>query len=289
LPEGGVLLLENVRFHAGEEKNDPAFAAELAALADLFVSDAFGTVHRAHASTAGVASHFPQAACGFLIAKELEMLGQTLTKVKPPFVAVLGGAKVGDKIGVIRALLQRAHTVIIGGAMAYTFLKARGESIGASLLDEPHLKLAAELMEEAPKMGKSLVLPIDHRVADKVGPDAVAEVVGLQIPDGKIGLDIGPQTEAAYAKIIARGKLVVWNGPMGMFELPAFAKGSLAVADAMSKCQGTTIVGGGDSVAAVNQAGLADKMNHVSTGGGASLEFLEGKELPGIAVLTNAE
>ena len=288
LKPGGVLLLENLRFHPEEEKNDPAFAKALAGLADVFVSDAFGTVHRAHASTEGVAHFFPQAAAGYLIAKELEYLGQTLVKPRRPFVAVLGGAKVGDKIGVIQALLKRADSVLIGGAMAYTFLKAQGHAIGKSLLDEPHLELARTLLAEAPKLGKALVLPIDHRVAAEISPQATAEECGVEIPEGRIGLDIGPATALAYGTAIRRAKLVVWNGPMGMFELPAFAQGTLAVAKAMAESEATTIVGGGDSVAAVNQSGVAEKISHISTGGGASLEFLEGRELPGIAVLTDA-
>jgi len=288
LREGGVLLLENVRFHPEEEKNDPEFSKALAELADLYVSDAFGTVHRAHASTAGVAELFPQAACGLLIAKELEFLGQTLIKPKRPFVAILGGAKVGDKIGVINALLDRADTLLIGGAMAYTFLKARGHQIGNSLLDEPHLDLAARLLEEAPKKGRALVLPIDHRVAGEISDSAKAEECGIEIPTGKIGLDIGPTTQVGYANTIKRAKLVVWNGPMGMFELPAFQEGTFAVARAMAETKAITIVGGGDSVAAINKAGVADGISHVSTGGGASLEFLEGKALPGIEVLSEA-
>lgn len=287
LAPGDVLLLENLRFHPEEEKNDPAFAKELASLGDCFVSDAFGTVHRAHASTEGVAHHFQQAAAGYLIAKELEYLGQTLVKPKRPFVALLGGAKVGDKIGVIQALLKRADSVLIGGAMAYTFLKAQGHAIGKSLLDEPHLELARTLLSEAPKQGKALVVPIDHRVAAEISPQAQAEVCGVEIPSGRIGLDIGPATAEAYARTIKRAKLVVWNGPMGMFELPAFAEGTFAVARAMAESEGITIVGGGDSVAAVNQSGVADKISHISTGGGASLEFLEGRKLPGIEVLTD--
>jgi len=288
LQTGGVLLLENLRYYPEEEQNDAAFAKALASLADVFVSDAFGTVHRAHASTEGVARNFPQAAAGFLIAKELEYLGQTLGKPKRPFVAVLGGAKVGDKIGVIQALLKRADSVLIGGAMAYTFLKSQGHSIGKSLLDEPHLELARTLLAEAPKLGKALVLPIDHRVATEISPQARAEECGVDIPEGRIGLDIGPATTLAFVNSIRRAKLVVWNGPMGMFELPAFAQGTFAVAQAMAETEAVTIVGGGDSVAAVNQAGMADRISHISTGGGASLEFLEGRELPGIAVLSDA-
>lgn len=288
LSPGGVLLLENVRFHPEEEKNDPEFAASLARLADCFVSDAFGTVHRAHASTTGVAAHFPQAACGFLIARELEFLGQTLRRPKRPFVAVLGGAKVSDKIGVIKALLKRADTLLIGGAMAYTFLRAQGNRIGDSLLDEEHIELAKTLLAEAPRMGKSILVPIDHRVASEISPEASAELCGLEIPDGKIGLDIGPETARSYAQSINRAKLIVWNGPMGMFELPAFQEGTVAVAEAMAESGGTTIIGGGDSVAAVNKAGLAERISHISTGGGASLKFLEGRKLPGIEALTNA-
>jgi phosphoglycerate kinase len=287
LKPGGVLLLENLRFHPEEEKNDPAFAKALASLGEAFVSDAFGTVHRAHASTEGVAHYFPKAAAGYLIARELEYLGQTLVKPKRPFVAVLGGAKVGDKIGVIQALLKRADSVLVGGAMAYTFLKSQGHGIGKSLLDAPHLELARTLLAEAPKMGKSLVLPIDHRVAAEISPQAKAEECGLDIPEGRIGLDIGPATALAYSQAIRRAKLVVWNGPMGMFELPAFAAGTLAVAKAMAETEAVTIVGGGDSVAALNQAGLAERISHVSTGGGASLEFLEGRKLPGIEVLSD--
>jgi len=304
LAPGGVLLLENVRFHAEEEKNDPAFAQALAKLAEAYVSDAFGTVHRAHASTAGVARYFPQAACGFLIAKELNFLGQALSAPVHPYVAVLGGAKVGDKIPVIRSLLNRADTLLIGGAMAYTFLKSQGHAIGASPLDEPHVKLAGELVAEAKARGKALLLPGDHLVsplsgfapgkpgkAPKPGANSPAEVSGVEIAAGKVGLDIGPQTAKRYAGEIRRAKLVVWNGPMGMFELPRFAQGTLAVANAMAEATANgavTIVGGGDSAAAVNEAGLADRMSHISTGGGASLEFLEGRVLPGIAVLTDA-
>lgn len=288
LSPGEVLLLENVRFYPEEEKNDPDFAASLARLADCYVSDAFGTVHRAHASTTGVAAHFPQAACGFLIAKELEFLGQTLRRPKRPFVAVLGGAKVSDKIGVIQALLKKADTLLIGGAMAYTFLKAQGNPIGDSLLDGEHIELAKTLLAEAPRMGKSILVPIDHRVASEISTDATAEVCGLEIPQGKIGLDIGPQTALSYAHSIKRAKLILWNGPMGMFELPAFQEGTATVAEAMAETDGITIIGGGDSVAAVHKAGLADRINHISTGGGASLKFLEGRKLPGIEALADA-
>ena len=288
LRKGGVILMENLRFHPGEEGNDPQFAKALADLADLYVSDAFGTVHRAHASTAGVAKFFPQAACGFLIARELEFLGQTLSRPKRPFVAVLGGAKVSDKIGVIQALLKRVDTLLIGGAMAYTFLKAKGHAIGNSLVEEKHLELAGALLEEAPRSGKAIVLPIDHRIASEISPQAEARECGIEIPDGYIGLDIGAHTALAFALAVRRAKLVVWNGPMGMFELPAFKEGTYTLAQGVAECEGVTIAGGGDSVAAINQTGLAKRINHISTGGGASLEFLEGKKLPGIAALTDA-
>ncbi|MBI3991930.1 MAG: phosphoglycerate kinase [Candidatus Lambdaproteobacteria bacterium] len=288
LRPGGVLLLENLRFHPEEEKNDPAFAKALAALGDAYVSDAFGTVHRAHASTEGVAHYFQQAACGFLIARELEFLGKALEAPESPYVAILGGAKVGDKIAVIRSLLQRADTLLIGGGMAYTFLKAQGHGVGTSLLDEPHLELAGELLAEAKGLGKTLLLPQDHLVAAALDKAARAEPSGLEIPRERMGLDIGPATVAAYKVQIARARMVVWNGPMGVFEFPAFREGTFAVAHAMADCGGVTIVGGGDSVAAVNQAGVADRISHISTGGGASLEFLEGRTLPGIAALTEA-
>lgn len=286
LKPGQVLLLENVRFHGEEEKNDAAFAKELASLAQCYVSDAFGTVHRAHASTAGCAQYFPQAAAGFLIAKELEFLGKCVYQPVHPYVAVLGGAKVEDKIAVIRSLLERADTLLIGGAMAYTFLKAQGHEIGKSLLDGPHVGLAGELLAEAKQRGKALLLPSDHRIA-KDPKSGNAAVCGIDIPPDQMGLDIGPETEKRYATEIAKAKLVVWNGPMGMFEVPAFASGSVAIAKAMAQSKAITVVGGGDSVAAVNQAGLAEKMSHISTGGGASLEFLEGRKLPGIEVLTD--
>ncbi len=289
LQPGQVLLLENVRFHGEEEKNDPAFAKQLASLAQLYVSDAFGTVHRAHASTAGVAQYFPQAAAGYLIAKELEFLGKCVYQPVHPYVAVLGGAKVADKIAVIRALLERADALLIGGAMAYTFLKAQGHTIGKSLLDEPHVALAGELLADAKQRGKALLLPSDHCIATEPKPEAKATVCGIDIPDGWMGLDIGPRTGERYAAEIAKAKLVVWNGPMGMFELPAFSAGTVAIARAMAASRAITVVGGGDSVAAVNQAGVANKMSHISTGGGASLEFLEGRKLPGIEVLTEVK
>ena len=287
LGPGGVALLENLRFHPGEEKNDPQFARQLAALADGYVSDAFGTVHRAHASTVGVAALFWRAACGFLIAKELEFLGMALERPKSPYVAILGGAKVGDKIPVIRSLLARADSLLIGGAMAYTFLKARGHEVGTSLVDEPHLFLAQELMNTAAERGKRLLLPVDHVVGEDLKSQAPPEpCAGADIPPGRMGLDIGSETVAQYKAVIAQARMIVWNGPMGVFELPAYQTGTFSVARAVAASEALSIVGGGDSVAAVNQAGVADRIDHISTGGGASLEFLQGKILPGIAALT---
>lgn len=287
LGPGGVALLENLRFHPGEEKNDPQFARELAALADGYVSDAFGTVHRAHASTVGVVALFRRAACGYLIAKELEFLGMALERPKSPYVAILGGAKVGDKIPVIRSLLARADSLLIGGAMAYTFLKARGHEVGTSLVDEPHLLLARELMNTAAERGKRLLLPVDHVVGEDLKSQAQPEpCAGADIPPGRMGLDIGPETVAQYKAVIAQARMIVWNGPMGVFELPAYQAGTFSVARAVGESEAVSIVGGGDSVAAVNQAGVADRIDHISTGGGASLEFLQGKILPGIAALT---
>jgi phosphoglycerate kinase len=289
LQPGGVLLLENLRYDPREEKNDPAFAKELAALAELYVSDAFGTVHRAHASTAGVAKFFPKSAAGFLIAKELEFLGMALHQPRHPYVAILGGAKAGDKIEVIRSLLGRADVLLIGGAMAYTFLKAQGHEIGNSLLDAEHLELAGSLLKDASAKGKRILLPSDHVVAAELKADARAEdCPSVDIPPGKIGLDIGPKTVEAFRAEIGKAKLIVWNGPMGVFELKPFQGGTFAIARAVADSGAVTVVGGGDSVAAVNQAGVADRISHISTGGGASLEFLEGKTLPGIAVLTDA-
>lgn len=290
LSEGGVLLLENLRFHPGEEANDPDFARALAALADVYVSDAFGTVHRAHASTAGLARYFPQAACGFLIAKELKFLGMALERPQSPFVAILGGAKLGDKIPVVRSLLERTDTLLIGGAMAYTFLRARGHEVGSSLLDEAHLGLAAELIEQAEAAGKALRLPLDHVVAAEASADAEPEPCGgPDIPAGRMGLDIGPRTVAAYGEAVAEAKTIVWNGPLGVFEIEAFQAGTFAMARAVADSEAVSIVGGGDSVAAVNRAGVAERISHISTGGGAALEFLEGKTLPGIAVLTDLD
>ncbi len=287
LNDGEILLLENLRFHKEEEKNDPAFAKELASLAELYVSDAFGTVHRAHASTAGVAAYLP-AVAGFLIGKELSVMGEALEKPERPFVAILGGAKVADKIGVIKNLLQKCDTLIIGGGMAYTFFKAVGYEIGDSLLDADSIGLAGELMAEAKERGVKLLLPVDTVVADNFSADAQHKTVKSNaIPAGWQGLDIGEETCRLFTEEIKKAKTVIWNGPMGVFEFPAFAKGTAAVAEACAECGGTTIIGGGDSASAVKKLGFADRMTHISTGGGASLEFLEGKILPGVAALND--
>ena len=288
LQPGQILLLENLRFDKGEEKNNPDFAKALAGLAGadgVDVSDAFGTVHRAHASTAGVAAYLP-AVSGLLIQKELEIMGKALDDPKRPFVAVLGGAKVSDKIAVINNLLDKADTIIIGGGMAYTFLKAQGYSIGKSLLEADRLDYANDMVAKAKEKGVSLLLPVDHHCAAAFEKDAACVAAGTQdIPDDLMGMDIGPKTAETYAASIRDAGTVVWNGPMGVFEFPAFAEGTRAMARALAESQAVTIVGGGDSAAAVEQLGLAEKMTHISTGGGASLEFLEGKELPGVACL----
>ncbi len=282
---GEAVLLENVRFHAEEEKNDPAFAKELASMAELYVSDAFGTVHRAHASTAGVADYLP-AVAGYLIGKELNFLGNAVESPARPFVAILGGAKVKDKIGVITNLLEKVDTLIIGGGMAYTFSKAMGGEIGNSLLDAERIDLAKEMMETAKAKGVQFLLPVDTVIAnDFDNPTEIKTVEAGKIPEGWQGLDIGPKTVELFSKAIKEAKTVVWNGPMGVFEKPEFAKGTLAIATAMAESDAITIIGGGDSAAAVTQMGLAPKMSHISTGGGASLEFLEGKVLPGVACL----
>jgi len=287
MKNGDVILLENVRFYKEEEKNDPAFAKALADLAEVYVNDAFGTAHRAHASTTGVAAYLP-AVAGFLIGKELDIMGKALRNPDRPFVAILGGAKVSDKIGVIKNLLEKVNTLIIGGGMAYTFLKASGYEIGKSLLEADKVALASELMEAAKAKGVQLLLPVDTVIAQEFKADAVYKTVeNNQIPADWQGMDIGPETRLLFAKVIEKAKTVIWNGPMGVFEFPAFALGTRAVAQAMSECQGVTIIGGGDSAAAVEQMGFADKMTHISTGGGASLEFLEGLELPGVAALND--
>ena len=285
LKGGEIMLLENLRFDIREEKNDPSFAKELASMAELYVSDAFGTVHRAHASTAGVAAFLP-AVSGLLVAKELEIMGKALDDPKRPFVAVLGGAKISDKLGVIRNLLDKADTIIIGGGMAYTFAKAQGGSIGKSLCEDDKLDYALEMIEKAKKNGVKLLLPTDTVAADSFSNDAKRMVVSTRnIPDDYEGLDIGPDTIKTFCDAVRGAGTVVWNGPMGVFEFENFAAGTRAMAQALADSDAVTIVGGGDSAAAVEQMGFADRITHISTGGGASLEFLEGLELPGVACL----
>ena len=285
IKEGEVALLENVRYYKEETKNVPEFAKELASLAEIFVNDAFGTAHRAHASTTGVADYIP-AVCGFLIQKEIDVMGKALDNPVRPFVAVLGGAKVSDKIGVITNLLEKVDTLIVGGAMAYTFLKAEGHNVGISLCEEDKLELACELLAKAKEKGVSLLLPVDHIAADKFDENAEPVAVeGKDIPDGLMGMDIGPKSVELFKEAIKNAKTVIWNGPMGVFEFKNFAGGTFAVAEAIAETDCISIIGGGDSVAAVTKLGFADKMTHISTGGGASLEFLEGLELPGIAAL----
>ena len=285
IQEGEIVLLENVRFHKEETQGDKEFAKKLASYADVFVNDAFGTSHRAHASTAVVAEFLP-AVAGFLIGKELDFLGGALDNPERPFVAILGGAKVSDKIGVIENLIKKVDSIIIGGGMAYTFLKAKGMEVGASLVDEESLELSLGLLEKAAEKSVDILLPVDSIVADKFDKDAKTEVVPSEhmIP-GWLGLDIGPASRMLYIDKIRTAKTVVWNGPMGVFEWENFAEGTRVVAKALAECEGTTIIGGGDSAAAVKKFGYADAMTHISTGGGASLEFLEGKELPGVAAL----
>lgn len=287
IKSGDIVLLENLRFHAEEEKNDAGFAKKLASYADIYVNDAFGTAHRAHASTAGVADYLP-AVAGFLIGKELDIMGKALENPERPFVAILGGKKVSDKIGVINNLLEKVDTLIIGGAMAFTFFKAMGLEIGKSLLEEEKVELAKSLIEKAKEKGVKLLLPVDTIVADKFGEDANTQNVPREeIPADWEGLDIGEKTRELFAEEVKSAKTVIWNGPMGVFEIEKFAGGTKAVAAALAQCEGTTIIGGGDSAAAVEQLGYADKMSHISTGGGASLEFLEGLELPGVAALND--
>jgi len=285
MKDGDVVLLENVRFHKEEEKNDPEFAKQLASLADIFVNDAFGTAHRAHASTAGVADYLP-AVAGYLIQKEIEVMGKALANPERPFVAILGGAKVSDKIGVIENLLDKVDALIIGGGMAYTFLKAKGYKIGNSICEDDKLDLARSLMEKAEAKGVDLLLPVGSIVAKEFKPDAESMYVPSDaMPDGWSGMDIGNITVERFAKVIKKAKTIIWNGPMGVFEFPKFAEGTKAIAEVVANTDAVTIIGGGDSAAAIEQLGYADKMTHISTGGGASLEFLEGKVLPGIATL----
>ncbi|WP_137698405.1 phosphoglycerate kinase [Ruminiclostridium herbifermentans] len=287
LQSGEVLMLENVRFHKEETKNNPDFAKELASMAEIFVNDAFGTAHRAHASTAGLADYLP-AVCGFLIKKEIEIMGKALANPARPFVAILGGAKVSDKIAVIENLIDKVDTLIIGGGMAYTFLKAKGYNIGTSICEEDKVELAKNLMEKAAAKGVSLLLPSDNAVAKEFNNDSEKQIVASNaMPDGWMGMDIGPVTIEKYASAIKDAKTVIWNGPMGVFEFANFATGTKEVAKALAESGAISIVGGGDSAAAVEQLGFADKITHISTGGGASLEYLEGKILPGIDVLMN--
>lgn len=287
LKEGEVCLLENLRFHNEEEKNDPDFAKKLSSYGDIYVNDAFGTAHRAHASTEGVAHYLP-AVSGFLIEKELKFLGGAVEHPDRPFVAILGGAKVSDKIGVINNLLEKVDVLIVGGGMAYTFIKAQGGEIGKSLLEADRLEYALEMIEKAKAKGVKLLLPEDSVAADAYSNDANIQVVdSYKIPEGYLGLDIGPKAQKAFAEAIRGAKTVVWNGPMGVSEMSNFAAGTVAVAKAMAESEAVTIIGGGDSAAAVVQLGFGDKMSHISTGGGASLEFLEGLELPGVAALND--
>lgn len=285
LEQGQVLLLENVRFHDEEERNNPEFAKQLASLAEVYVNDAFGTAHRAHASTEGVAHYIP-AVAGFLMQKEVEVMGKALENPARPFVAIIGGAKVSDKIGVIENLLNKVNVLIIGGGMANTFLKAQGYAVGKSLIEEDKVPLAAELLEKAKKLGVVIALPQDVVLAKEFKADAEHRTARVdQIEDEEMALDIGPLSSQEFAQYIADAQTIVWNGPMGVFEMANFAKGTEKVAQAVAACSGTTIVGGGDSVAAVEKMGVADQLTHISTGGGASLEFLEGKVLPGVAAL----
>ena len=292
LRDGEVLVLENVRFHPEEERNDEAFSKQLAALCDgVFVCDAFGSAHRAHASVVGITRFVRQAAAGLLMEKELAYLGKAVTNPERPFVAILGGAKVGDKIEVVENLMKIADAMLIGGGMAYTFLKADGHSIGKSLVEDDKLDLAKRLREEAQQKKFALLLPVDHVVGAEFKPDTVAKIVSVHdTPDGWMGLDIGPKTIETYKQKLAGAKTIVWNGPMGVFEMPAFAKGTLEIAKAVADATtagATSIIGGGDSVAAVHQSRVANKISHISTGGGASLEFLAGRKLPGVEALTS--
>ena len=287
MKDGDIVLLENTRCRKEETKNIPEFSKELASLADVFVNDAFGTAHRAHCSTVGVTDYLDTAVCGYLIQKELKFLGDAVENPERPFVAILGGAKVSDKIAVINNLLDKVNTIIIGGGMAYTFLKAQGYEIGTSLVEEDRLDYAKEMIAKAEEKGVKFLLPVDHRVAAEFKDVEATVTEDQNIPAGNMGLDIGPKTEALYADAIKDAKTVIWNGPMGVFEFENYNKGTIAVAKAMADADATTIIGGGDSAAAVNILGFGDKMTHISTGGGASLEFLEGKVLPGIAALND--
>ncbi len=286
--DGDVVLLENTRFRTEESKNGEAFSKDLSELCEVYVNDAFGTAHRAHSSTEGVTKFVDTAVAGYLINKELKFLGEAVNNPVRPFVAILGGAKVSDKINVINALLDKVDTLIIGGGMSYTFLKAMGYTVGTSLLEEDKVDYAKDMMDKAKEKGVELLLPVDNVVADKFSADAEPVTTEDQnIPEGYMGLDIGPKSAKLYADAVKGAKTVIWNGPMGVFEFENFAKGTIAVAEAMAEADATTVIGGGDSAAAVNILGFGDKMSHISTGGGASLEFLEGKVLPGIAALND--
>ncbi|MFJ7915451.1 MULTISPECIES: phosphoglycerate kinase [unclassified Lysinibacillus] len=287
MQNGDIILLENVRFHAGEEKNDPALAEQFAKLADVYVNDAFGAAHRAHASTEGITKYVP-AVSGYLMQKELDVLGKALSNPERPFTAIIGGAKVKDKIGVIESLLEKVDHLIIGGGLSFTFIKAQGYDIGKSLLEEDKIDLAKSFIEKAKAKGVQLHMPIDAVVASEFSKDAETQIVDVNaIPADWMGLDIGPKTAAKYAEVIKNSKLIIWNGPMGVFEMDKFANGTKTVADAMATTTGYTVIGGGDSAAAVEKFEVADKMDHISTGGGASLELMEGKELPGIVALND--
>ena len=281
-----IVLLENLRFHAEEEANDAGFSKQLASLADVFVNDAFGTAHRAHASTEGVA-HYLKAAAGFLLEKEIQYLGSVVQNPERPFIVILGGAKVSDKIGVIDNLLPKCDVILIGGGMAYTFLKAQGKSIGNSKLEKDKIDLAKSILDKAKQLEKEILLPVDNLVVDNIAADAKAEMVGENIPDGKIAVDIGPETVRLFKEELKTAKTIVWNGPLGIFEMDAFSKGTQEIAQFISTLRCTSIIGGGDTAAAIAKFRLEDKMTHISTGGGASLEFLEGKTLPGIAALAD--
>ena len=284
---GDVILLENLRFHAEETDNDAGFAKQLASLAEVFVNDAFGTCHRAHASTEGITKYLPSVA-GFLVAKEIEYFEKATKNPDKPYIAILGGAKVSDKIDVITNLSKKVDAILIGGAMAYTFLKSKGVNIGNSKLEEDKVALAKEILSNAESKDIRILLPTDHVIADKIDASALTETVDDEIPQGKIGLDIGPKTVKAFEDVLGNAKTVFWNGPVGFFEIRPFRNGTEEIAKFLSRSDATTIIGGGDTAAAVNELGLADKMSHISTGGGASLEYLEGKELPGIAALNDA-
>ncbi len=286
LKKGEAILLENLRFHKEEEANDPGFSKELASLADVYINDAFGAAHRAHASTVGMVQYMAEGAAGFLMKKEIEYLEKVLLHPEQPFVAILGGAKVSDKIGVIQNLLDKVSAILIGGAMAYTFLRAEGKSTGKSKVEEDRLQLAQEILGESGKKGSRFLLPVDHVVAERLEPNAPYKTVATQdIPPDWIGVDIGPETVCRYSAEIQKARTIVWNGPMGVFEMEPFSQGTRAIAKAIAASGALSVVGGGDSVAAVKKAGLSDKMSHISTGGGASLEFLEGRYLPGIEAL----